>query len=217
MTSSAELMVAAARCYLGARLEGDAIRCLATLGQWEEVARLHERAERWDEAATAYARAGEHVGAARCFERGGDVEHAAESWARAGMIEHAAWAYVHRLEQPVRARALLAGAAAVEEGSVEALGRALVRARERAARQRGASGRALVQVMEALGALVPTPERRRLVEWSHALAEVLRRPDLAVRLGALRVGVDGWDVRDAWCETSLGQALRVPGEGGDER
>ena len=214
MSTRSELLRRAAHCYLVARWDDDACRCLEDAADHAAAARLHEQARRWGPAARHYALAQDWPGAARCHLKLGRPEEAAEALVRAGDSLRAAWVLAEHAGHYTRALATLVGVAA--ERPADRLAHDLVVVRCEAGRGEPASAaHRLAGAVEGLRSLGHGFDRERVEEWAFAVGRVLRRFDLIalIHAAAVTARVPGAPRRwEEWATATLGDATGVPRE-----
>lgn len=202
-----ELLGRATRLYREAKLDGDACRCLERAGDFAAAGWLHRDGHRFAEAAACFERGGQWLPAAQAHETARTFDDAARCYQAAGQPLTAAWLLAHHLGRPERALALVA-ALPVDDPSTE-LGRALVRARCRAATRPRDAAREIRRVVTALATgTLSASAQGGVIARALALAETINRPDLSAALFAVHPGaVSDWAV---WASERLGSADGVP-------
>ena len=207
-----ELLRRAANCYLGADLVDDACHCFEQLGDDALAARLHERQGRFLQAAQGYERTGNWTDAARCYQRCGLPNEAAACLLQAGDRWQAAWLLADQAGRWQRARLLaqeLTPTTLMETLALELL---LARCEAAGMHPRTAAAR-LQRVLQRLIEVPTGVERQQLESWAFAIANCLRRPDLAATLHAAAVvaGMPGASQRwESWALSNLGDATGIP-------
>jgi hypothetical protein len=211
MTKRQELLRRAAHCYLAAGWALDAGRCLEETSDFSSAGRVYEQQARWEDAARCFVRAGAWASAAECYLRSGQPLPAADCLVEAGDRLYAAWVLAHLAQRHGRAEALVDGLAPASEGEAVALD--LVRARCEAAResQRASAGARLRSAVERLAALDPGPVRRRIEDWSLAVAECLGRFDLTSLIYASAVAARRPQAEEEWEKWAIARLGSVSG------
>jgi hypothetical protein len=212
VSTQAELLTQASRCYLAAGLPDDACRCLELLGNHQAAARLHEQGGRWEHAVANYMQAQDWQGAARCYLSLDRPDLAGDALVKAGDFLHAAWILAEHARLFERARNVLSGFAT--EVETQRLAAELVLARCEAGRGASAeASRRLARVALRLRELRPGPDRSRVEEWALAVGEALTRWDLIAQIHAAAVtaGVPGAVGRwEAWALKTLNDTTGIP-------
>jgi hypothetical protein len=212
VSTQAELLARASRCYLAAGWADDACRCLEGLANHQGAARLHEQSRRWEQAAIHYALAQDWQGAARCYLSLGQPDLAGDALIKAGDPVHAAWILAEHAHLFERARTALAGfAAELETQSLEV---DLILARcEVGTGVLPEAARRLARAAVRLRELRPGPDRSRVEEWALTVGHALRRWDLIALLHAAAVsaGIPGAVARwESWALETLGDVTGIP-------
>jgi hypothetical protein len=209
VTAPQALLEAAARCYLRGGAPEGACSCFDRIGAWAEAASLHESAGRSREAADRYEKAQRWIDAARCHRASGDFAGEARCLERAGARIRAAWVLAHDLGQAHQAQVLVQDA--WNEDDTIILGEdAVVRARclvvlgER--RAAALMLRAALRLIREHTGFVPL----WLSGWALAVAEALRRPDLAAEILTMEQSPEAEPLWDAWAQRTFGEAVAPP-------
>ncbi len=208
---AAEILRRAAACYNRAGWEEDACRLYEQVGDERHAAAFHERLGRHERAARGYERVGEWRDAARCYLLCERPDEAAECQLKAGDVIEAAWTLAHLAHRFGRAEALAAQFSANSESDHLAVNLILARCDAGAQRSSEAAQRLHASVQPLRG--LSDVRRFPLFQWTFAIADVLRRPDLSAILHAAAVSAglpqagERWE---EWALNTLGDAAGVP-------
>lgn len=209
-----ELLRRAARCYAHDAWAGDACRLLAQLGDDRSAAPYFEQLGQWAQAGASYARSGQWRPAARCWQQAGEPAEAADCLVQGGEPIEGAWLFAHHASQFIRARNLLAQLP--DDVEHDPLAVALVAARcDAGVKKVSQAAGCLRTVADRLLAQPSAPSRHRVLDWAFALADELRRPDLAATLHAMAFQTDVPDARqrwEEWADGELGETTGIPEE-----
>lgn len=210
MTSPAELWAAAGRCWLAAGAEDEALAAFEAADAHSSLAALYERKGRFGEAGAAYEKTALWMDAARCYRIAGQLEDAERCLGLGEIPLRRAWALAHEHGRTEEALQVLDTAPTRDAGEIS--GALLVLARVDVARgARDEAARKIWLVLPKLAAISPASGFRIVFGWAVAIAELLRRPDLAaIVLASAPRGFEADVLWDEWSKRTFGAAIPPP-------